>query len=504
MSVSKFDKATTEFIEWLKNNGVEISPKVKIEDLRSQNQGRGLVATEDIEEEETLFTLPESTLLSIKNNSLLSQKPHLREKLEALSSWESLIVILLYEVYAVPDSKWKQYFEVLPIRDSENYKSDQLMFWSEDELAQLKPSLIVDRIGRESAEEMYNQLFPGFVVEELGVNELKSVTLEQYHSVASLIMSYSFDVFDMWKNPVNEQIGADASESDESDDEDDDDRELIKAMVPLADTLNADTKLHNASLTPSGSKLCMVAIKNIKKGDQIYNTYSEHPNSEILRRYGYVESNGSKYDFGEVPLHIIKNHFTEKMGIESDSFDRITDALKKIADQGEADDYQNIVLESYDCFKDYEVIIELTFIIQVLSLLSSINHKYLLHQMNEHELYSTVFAVYKKCYKLIESGKLTNSFISNYSQILESRMQEYPLAIVNSASKETDSSRSLMCRIVLRSEYTSLKNCLEIENVFNNEFGKFKFIAEEKATEDIIKKRFSETDGSSKKKSKKF
>ncbi|CCE87039.1 Piso0_005574 [Millerozyma farinosa CBS 7064] len=503
MSASEFDKATTEFIEWLRNDGVEISPKVKIQDLRSQNQGRGLVATEDIEEEETLFTLPESTILSIKNNTLLSQKPHLRESLEALSSWESLIIILLYEVYALPDSKWKHYFEVLPIRDSENYKSDQLMFWSEEELAHLKPSLIVDRIGRESAEEMYNKLFPGVVVEKLGINELNEVTLEQYHSVASLIMSYSFDVFDVSKDPENEQNGADASESDDEDDEDDDDRELIKAMVPLADTLNADTKLHNASLTPSGSELRMVAIKNIKKGDQIYNTYSDHPNSEILRRYGYVESDGSKYDFGEVPLHIIENHFTEKMGIKSDSFDRIITVLKKIADEGEAEDYQNIVLDSYDCFKDYEVIIELTFIIQVLSLLSSINQKYFLHQMNEHELYSTVFLVYKKCYKLIESGKLTNSFIPNYREILESRMQEYPLDVINSTSGETDSGRSVMCKIVLRSEYTSLKNCLEVEKVFNNEFGKFKFIAEEKATEDIIKKRFSDTDGSSKKKSKK-
>ncbi|CCE85934.1 Piso0_005574 [Millerozyma farinosa CBS 7064] len=502
MSASVFDKATTEFIEWLQNNGVKISPKVKIEDLRSQNQGRGLVATEDIEEEETLFTLPENTLLSIRNNSLLSQKPHLREKLEALTSWESLIVILLYEVYAISDSKWKQYFEVLPIRDSANYKSDQLMFWSEEELALLKPSLIVERIGRESAEDMYNKLFPGLVVEELGINELKDVTLEQYHSVASLIMSYSFDVFDVLKNPENEQ-NSDASDSDENDDEDDEDRELIKAMVPLADTLNADTKLHNASLTPSGSDLRMVAIKNIKKGGQIYNTYSDHPNSEILRRYGYIESDGSKYDFGEVPLRIIKNHFTQKMGLSSDSFDRVTTVLKKIAEEGGAEDHQNIVLDSYDCFKDYEVIIELTFIIQVLSLLSSINQKYLLHQMNEDELYSTIFLVYKKCYKLIESGKLTNSFISNYRQILESRMEEYTSDVINTASDKVNSSRHSMSRIVLRSEYISLKNCLEVGKVFNNEFGKFKFIAEEKATQDIIKKRFSDSDGSSKKISKK-
>lgn len=503
MPASNFDKATTEFIEWLKNNGVEISPKVKIEDLRFQNQGRGLVATEDIEEDEILFTLPESVLLSIKNNSLLSQKPGITEKLEVLSSWESLIVILLYEVYAVPDSKWKQYFDVLPIKDKENYKSDQLMFWSEEELAHLRPSLIVDRIGRESAEEMYNKLFPGIVIEDLGINELKGVTLEQYHSVASLIMSYSFDIFDMLKNTENETHRDDAYNSDESDDEKEDDREMMKAMVPLADTLNADTKLHNASLIPSGSELRMVAIKKIKKGDQIYNTYSEHPNSELLRRYGYVESDGSKYDFGEVPLHIIKDHFSEKMGVNYDLFDRIAAVLKKIADEGEAEDYQNIVLDSYDCFKDHEVIIEFTFIIQVLSLLSTINQKYLLQQMNAHELYSIVFLAYKKCYKLIESGKLTNHFISDYCQILERRIQEYPLAVINSASERMDSSRILMSRIVLTSEYISLKNCLEVEKVFNNEFGKFKFIAEEKAIEDIIKKRFSNTISSSKKKFKK-
>lgn len=46
----------------------------------------------------------------------------------------------------------------------------------------------------------------------------------------------------------------------------------------------------------------MVTIRDIKAGEQIWNTYGDPPNSELLRRYGYIdllpcEKNGYAFPF---------------------------------------------------------------------------------------------------------------------------------------------------------------------------------------------------------------
>jgi SET domain-containing protein 6 len=46
------------------------------------------------------------------------------------------------------NSKWTPYLAVLPKH------LDSLVFWSEPELAELQASMVVNRIGREKAEDM--------------------------------------------------------------------------------------------------------------------------------------------------------------------------------------------------------------------------------------------------------------------------------------------------------------------------------------------------------------
>ena len=48
----------------------------------------------------------------------------------------------------------------------------------------------------------------------------------------------------------------------------------------------------------------MRSIKPINKGDQIYNTYGNLPNHDLLRRYGYVLP-GSKDDLVEISSDLI-------------------------------------------------------------------------------------------------------------------------------------------------------------------------------------------------------
>ncbi|CUM46277.1 uncharacterized protein AC631_00089 [Debaryomyces fabryi] len=489
-----FDEITNKFLKWLSEENVSISPKLAVKDLRKDNQGRGMVAIEDIEEDEELFCIPRETIINIENCSLTKENPKALDGLLNLNQWESLIISLLYELKVKgEESRWCDYFNTLPIKDTQNYQFNQLMFWSQEQLNELSPSLIIDRIGKDEAENMFNKLFPK-VVKDLNIPELFDVTIDEYHKVASLIMSYSFDV----ERPDSDQLEDEEEEEEEEEGNGADGTILndgyYKSMVPLADILNADTKLHNASLIYTSGVLVMKSIKSIKKGEQIYNTYSDHPNSEILRRYGYVEVNGSKFDFGEIPLNTIKEYFINTVGLPPSLIDDTFEVLDKLAEDDEEENFAKVVLDSYDCFNDYEIILELIFVIQILSIIGLI-YKTDFSDLEDHEnKYSLISRISKKCYQLIESKKLTKYFLENYENIVKSRIQEYIYKIDHNSQTGTITTRGEMAKIVLQSEYDSLNNCLDFDKVFNAEEGSYKFIDDGKLIRNITKKRMMEAD----------
>lgn len=261
-------------------------------------------------------------------------------------------------------------------------------------------------------------------------------------------------------------------------------------MIPLADTLNADTKLHNASLVYTPDSLVMIAIKPIPKGNQIYNTYSDHPNSEILRRYGYVEWNGSEHDFGEVPLSLIKDYFVSRGQFTAKYVDELLSIMSQIVDNDESGRWADIVLDSYDCFVSREVIIEFIFIIQVLTVLASINSLNSMEHLSDESKYQLVSRVFKKCYKLIESGKLTKCFEQTYKDILDLRLKQYPKAAAEEFTSDPKHDRASLAMAVLRSEYKSFKNCSDTNAVFRKGDVKYSFILDEAFIKSIVNKKF--------------
>lgn len=125
-----------------------------------------------------------------------------------------------------------------------------------------------------------------------------SFEFDNFAYIASIILSYSFDL-EMQDSSINE------NEEEETSEEELENERYLKSMIPLADMLNADTSKCNANLTYDSNCLKMVALRDIEKNEQVYNIYGEHPNSELLRRYGYVEWDGSKYDFEKCYLKIL-------------------------------------------------------------------------------------------------------------------------------------------------------------------------------------------------------
>jgi len=461
-----YTAATYSFEHWLLNSGVQVSPKIKIEDLRNLSQGRGLIATQDIEEDEILFSIPRIVLLNIETSSLGKINNNREKLLTKYDHWEGLILTILYELSLGENSNWAPYFKILP----EEFHS--LMFWKDEELEFLQPSLVLGRIGKDKAEETYQKLIPNALM-DLGIGHL-NISLDLFHRVASTILSYSFDV----ERPDFDE--------DQEDDEQVQYDGYFKSMVALADLLNADTNFANANLFYETDVLVMKSIKRISAGEQVYNTYGDHPNSELLRRYGYVEWDGSKFDFGELPLDIIKQTFSIHSNLPIEFIERVLDLISQ-ADVDEIED--DIVLDSYDAYNDGEVLPESQLLMQVLTTIVQINQEENLIKLSNELLLKNINRILKKCYQLIESGSMTKNAVIAWEQCVITRLEEYPSHafrdfLIPHPGERLNKLKMSEC--ILKSEVLSLQKCLKTFS------GNFKLIDDDKLIRNILKRKSSD------------
>lgn len=264
--MADFDSKSQTFLSWFKSQpGATFDPRITLTDLRAQHAGRGIIANADIPAETELFNIPRRSVLSIENSDISKKLPQIFSTLRLLQEgkqsgnaeeskdaendddeeapelvempdpWLDLILVLIYEFLQGDKSLWKPYFDVLPA------EFNTLMFWSEDELSELQASAVKDRIGKESADEMFaTKILP--VVREhaevfYGGNERLSdeEVVKLAHRMGSVIMAYAFDL--------------DQEDEDEDEDEEDgwtQDRDAMKqmGMVPMADMLNADAEFN--------------------------------------------------------------------------------------------------------------------------------------------------------------------------------------------------------------------------------------------------------------------
>ncbi|KAK9375095.1 uncharacterized protein V1513DRAFT_414020 [Lipomyces chichibuensis] len=330
---TEFDIQSDAFMDWLRaQSGVRIASKISLHDLRAQQQGRGVVASADIHEGELLFSFPRSVVLSIENSGITEKIPEILE----LDHWIGMIVTMMAE--NKPDSRWKPYFDILP------KKFTTPMFWSKSDLEELSGTTVLAQLGKDDAEATYRDVVLPIVKKYPDVFGKIDTSIDAYHRMGSLILSYSFDIEREGRSDENEWDGngndeeklveelptveesdsdyesAEVENEDENDtlnenDEDrieveeeednDDDQKFLKAMVPLADMLNGDSDLCNAKLFYSKENLEMRATKFIPEGSQIYNTYGDLPNADLLRRYGYVRFGKTKNDVVEVETQLV-------------------------------------------------------------------------------------------------------------------------------------------------------------------------------------------------------
>ena len=235
-------------------------------------------------------------------NSILSNEIP-KATFDHLGPWLSLILVMLYEYLNKDASNWAPYFAVLPS------EFNTLMFWSDDELAQLQASAVVHKIGRQGADEGFkSELIPVikefasviFAGDPQAQEKAAEMETEQgmmlMHKMGSLIMAYAFDVEPAENHKEIDEEGYASEDEDEA---------LPKGMVPMADMLNADADRNNARLFYEQAALTMKALKPIRAGEEIFNDYGPLPRSDLLRRYGYVTDNYAQYDVVEMPFDLV-------------------------------------------------------------------------------------------------------------------------------------------------------------------------------------------------------
>ncbi|KAI8301372.1 hypothetical protein K4K61_008924 [Colletotrichum sp. SAR11_59] len=310
----EFQTKSQGFLAWFKSlPGATFHNDIEIVDL---------LATKDIPAETTLFTIPRRSIINVETSELPKKIPQVFTgndgddedmENEPLDSWGSLILVMIYEFLQGAASPWKPYFEVLP------EKFDTLMFWESSDLEHLKGSAVLSKIGKEEADEMFRSRILSVIAANpavfypegsstLGEAEL----LQLAHRMGSIIMAYAFDL-DNEEEPEQEE-----------DDEwiEDRDGKTMLGMVPMADILNADAEF-NTHVNHGDDELTVTALRPIPAGEEILNYYGPHPNSELLRRYGYVTPKHSRYDVVEIPWDLVQASVSEHLKIGDDVWKQV-------------------------------------------------------------------------------------------------------------------------------------------------------------------------------------
>ena len=196
------------------------------------------VAVDDIEDHEKLFSIPLKDVLSVENSFLHGLRPDIFQHLD---SWNSLVLTMIYEDGQRLESDWWPYLSILPTA------FNTLIYWSSAELAELQGSAVVDKIGKEAAEESFVKILLPILQKDwemFGVHagafqgaSAADTLINLAHRMATLIMAYGFD---LEQEPPSEE-----EEEEEEGGSSQSAYELNKGMVPLADMFNADGDLNN-------------------------------------------------------------------------------------------------------------------------------------------------------------------------------------------------------------------------------------------------------------------
>ncbi|XP_030811790.1 N-lysine methyltransferase SETD6 [Camarhynchus parvulus] len=268
------------FLAWCGRAGVELNPKVRLS-REGAVAGYGMLAAEELEAGEVLFTIPRTALLSQHTTSIHALLQEAQESLQSQSGWVPLLLALLHE-YTASSSHWRPYFSLW-----QDFRSlDHPMFWPQEERTRLLQGTgIPEAVDKDLANIQleYNSIILPFMETHPDIFDPKLHTLELYKELVAFVMAYSF------QEPLEEE-------------EEDEKGPNPPMMVPVADILNHVAN-HNANLEYSPHCLRMVTTQAVRKGQEIFNTYGQMANWQLLHMYGFAEPYpGNSHDTADIQM----------------------------------------------------------------------------------------------------------------------------------------------------------------------------------------------------------
>lgn len=334
------------FLEWLEKSGARVSSKIEVADLRHRSAGRGVLAKDDIGEDEELFSIPRSVILDVTTSTLPEE---LRATLE--DPWLSLILAMVHEYRLGESSAFKPYFDVLP--DT----FDTLMYWTDAELEYLNGSAVVNKIGKKRADAVFNEKVLPVIRQHPDTCHAADIDDQELialcHRMGSLIMAYAFDL---------ESSNAPAEAGEEWEEDSDVAAVLPKGMIPLADMLNADADRNNAKLFyENDGTVVMKALKPVMKGEEVFNDYGPLPRADVLRRYGYVTDNYAKYDVVEISNNLIRDAAKDILNMDKRTFDERLDYLSEHGLEDDSWDISHLGSEDGQFSEELQIVLNTIF-----------------------------------------------------------------------------------------------------------------------------------------------
>ena len=256
-----------------------------------------------IEEGETLFEIPKTSLLCAAN----SERMRAFVERGALGGGLALNCVAMGELMRddvdaddAEDDFWSGFKSILPLQGERSLP----MFWDEEDRARtLRGTELAEHLAED--DEAFEEDFET-CVDAIGAEETRKMglTVEKFKAVASMAASRAFFVggkyqealvpcADMFNHKTGENSVAVFGMEDEDEDEDD------------ANGSDQDEDDANDALV-------IKTVKEVKAGEELYNTFGEQSNASLLHKYGFCEEHNVDTATVTLDVSLFENVFGEK------------------------------------------------------------------------------------------------------------------------------------------------------------------------------------------------
>lgn len=258
-----------KFISWLSTNNVYIFNKSTwgraphqcfvSDDTTDEGEpsGRGLLAFKKIQKGEKLFEIPDNMVLKEKLNS------DVKKNLYFLNEYDSLAIFIIKEQTIGEKSKWRIYFEILP----EEKELNLVFRWSYPDVVFLRGSKIIKAsiYLKEKIKIQYSRIEKKIFSQNRLKYPESIFNIQSWEWAICLLLSRAIFLQNI------EQI----------------------ALVPYADFINhnpfSTSYINSKQVAFSKSKeITMYSDKDYNKFDQIFTTYGQKSNLELLILFGFI------------------------------------------------------------------------------------------------------------------------------------------------------------------------------------------------------------------------